>query len=209
MLMKKILVLAPHTDDGELGCGGTISRLLREESDVYYCAFSTAKESLPEGMPENTLELEVKEATKRLGINGKNLFIHTFPVRKLNFYRQDILEILIKLKTSVNPDTIFLPSPNDQHQDHLTVAAEGCRAFKDRTILAYELPWNNFEFKNQCFIKLGEEDVRRKIYSLNAYDSQKHRRYMSCKYIESWAITRGASINEDFAECFEVIRSIF
>lgn len=65
---KNVLVLAPHTDDGEFGAGGTIARLLAEGSNVYYAAFSTAKESVPEGMPENILEIEVKEATKRLGI---------------------------------------------------------------------------------------------------------------------------------------------
>ena len=66
-----ILILAPHTDDGELGCGGTISKYIEEGKNVYYAAFSTAKESLPKGMPDNTLELEVREATKRLGIPEK------------------------------------------------------------------------------------------------------------------------------------------
>ncbi len=47
--MKKILVLAPHTDDGEFGCGGTISKLVREGNDVFYVAFSSCEKSLPIG----------------------------------------------------------------------------------------------------------------------------------------------------------------
>ena len=47
--MRRVLVLAPHTDDAELGCGGTIARLLRDGVDVFVAAFSTAEESLPPG----------------------------------------------------------------------------------------------------------------------------------------------------------------
>ena len=45
--MNNILVLAPHTDDGELGCGGTISKFVKEGKNIYYVAFSTAEESVP------------------------------------------------------------------------------------------------------------------------------------------------------------------
>ena len=61
---KKAFVLAPHTDDGELGCGGTISKLIDSGVEVFYIAFSTAEESVPEGFPKNQLEFEVKKATK-------------------------------------------------------------------------------------------------------------------------------------------------
>jgi len=47
--MRRVLVLAPHTDDAELGCGGTIARLLTDGADVFVAAFSTAEESLPPG----------------------------------------------------------------------------------------------------------------------------------------------------------------
>ena len=49
--MKKVLVLAPHTDDGELGCGGTVARLLEEGCEVHFAVFSTCAESVPAGFP--------------------------------------------------------------------------------------------------------------------------------------------------------------
>ena len=59
---KKVLILAPHTDDGEIGCGGTIARFIEEGAEVYYVAFSSARKSLRErGLDENTLINEVKE----------------------------------------------------------------------------------------------------------------------------------------------------
>ena len=74
--MEKILILAPHTDDGELGCGGSIARFIEEGKDVYYAAFSTAEESVDPNLPKNILEIEVKNATKKLGIKKQNLFIY-------------------------------------------------------------------------------------------------------------------------------------
>jgi LmbE family N-acetylglucosaminyl deacetylase len=56
--------LAPHTDDGELGAGGFISKLVDEGAEVFYMAFSTAEESVPEGFPKDILKTEVKAATK-------------------------------------------------------------------------------------------------------------------------------------------------
>jgi LmbE family N-acetylglucosaminyl deacetylase len=44
--IRRMLVLAPHTDDGELGCGATISKLLRKNVEIYYVAFSSCEESL-------------------------------------------------------------------------------------------------------------------------------------------------------------------
>lgn len=70
---KNILVLAPHTDDGELGLGGTISRLIEDGKKVTYVAFSTAQQSVPEGFPKDILKTEVKQATQTLGIEPENL----------------------------------------------------------------------------------------------------------------------------------------
>lgn len=204
--MKNILVLAPHTDDGELGCGGAIARFLEEGADVTYVAFSTADQSLPEGMPKDTLAVEVKEATASLGIKSENLIIHKYEVRKLNYARQEILEDLIKLKRENNFDLVFMPSLNDIHQDHSTIANEGLRAFKNTTILGYELLWNNLQFGTQTFIKLDRKHIKKKIEALKCYRSQEGRDYISEDFITSHAVTRGVQIGCKYAEAFEVVR---
>lgn len=208
MKYRNILILAPHTDDGEFGCGGSIAKFLEQGSNVYYIAFSTAKESVPEGLSQDILEKEVKIATKRLGIKPENLIIYGFKVRKLNYIRQDILEELVKLKKDINPDLVFIPSPNDLHQDHSTVAMEGIRAFKQTSILAYEVPWNNLTFENQCFIKLDKKHIEKKTFALDAYNSQKTRFYAKGDFIVSLAKTRGVQVSTEYAEAFEVIRWI-
>ncbi|HEY2326527.1 MAG TPA: PIG-L family deacetylase, partial [Gaiellaceae bacterium] len=74
--VKRALVLAPHTDDGEFGCGGTMARLVEAGADVRYVAFSIATRSLPEGFAPDTLAREVKEATAEIGIPSANLTVH-------------------------------------------------------------------------------------------------------------------------------------
>ncbi len=205
---KKILVLAPHTDDGELGCGGLISKAVRQGATVFYAAFSTADESVPTTFPSNQLEIEVKQATAIIGIQPENLFIYKHTVRKLNYVRQEILEEMIKLRTQINPDIVILPSRNDIHQDHSTVTAEGIRAFKNCSILGYELIWNNLSFATDYFCVLIEDDIQRKINALAAYKTQEGKGYMSPDFIRSMATVRGTQINTMYAEAFEVIRWI-
>ena len=62
---QKALVLAPHTDDGEFGCGGTMARLVDAGCDVRYVAFSIATRSLPPGFPPDTLAREVARGDRR------------------------------------------------------------------------------------------------------------------------------------------------
>jgi LmbE family N-acetylglucosaminyl deacetylase len=203
---ENVLVLAPHTDDGEMGCGGTIARFIQEKKRVYYVAFSTAEQSVPPGFPGDILKTEVKKACHRLGILPENLIIFDYVVRKLNYVRQDILENLMKLKREMEVDLVLMPTPKDIHQDHSTVAIEGLRAFKNKTILGYELIWNNLSFNTDCFVRLQKSHVERKIEALGEYKSQSARDYMKPEFIRSWAKTRGVQIGAEYAEAFEVVR---
>jgi LmbE family N-acetylglucosaminyl deacetylase len=206
MINENILVLAPHTDDGELGCGGTIIRKIEEGYNVIYVAFSICTRSLPPHLDPFTLEKEVKKATRILGIKEKNVVLFDYDVRRFNEFRQDILEDLINLKKKYEPTLVFTPSPTDIHQDHQVISNEGLRAFKGTTILGYELPWNNISFNTRCFVKLQERHIIGKISALNAYESQKYRDYLNETFIRSLAVTRGVQIGVEFAESFEVIR---
>lgn len=199
-----VLVLAPHTDDGELGAGGFLSKLIANGASIDYIAFSNAAESLPVGFPTNTLNIEVTAALKRLGIN--NIEILNYPVRNFNKFRQNILDDLIRIRSKRKYDLVLLPSTSDIHQDHQVISQEGIRAFKHTSILGYELVWNSFDFKNQFYVKLDEFDVVNKINALREYKSQSHRAYMSEEFVRSLAYTRGLQVNHKYAECFEVVR---
>ena len=204
----RVLVLAPHTDDGEFGCGGTMARLVDAGADVRYVAFSIATKSLPEGFAPDTLAREVREATAELGIPEQNLTVHDFEVRTFPDRRQDILQALIGLWEEWRPDVVFQPSLHDVHQDHKTIAEEGLRAFKRTTILGYEIPWNNFDFAYQMYVALEQRHLERKVAALERYASQHHRRYANADYIWNLARVHGTNVNRDYAEVFQVYRIV-
>jgi LmbE family N-acetylglucosaminyl deacetylase len=205
---KKILVLAPHTDDLEFGCAGTVAKFIENNNEVYSAAFSACRISVKKEFPEDILITEIKAASSVIGIKEENLFLFDYNVRTFNFHRQEILDDILKLRDQIKPDIVFITALTDDHKDHYTIAQEGFRAFKFSSLLSYELPWNNLSFNTACFMKLDERHILKKIEAVQQYKSQAHRPYANEEFIRSLARTRGVQINTHYAECFEVIRWI-
>ncbi len=203
---KRILVLAPHTDDGELGAGGAVARLLEEGAEVFYAVFSTCEESVPAGFPKDILGREQLAAAASLGVGEDRVTFFHYPVRKFPAFRQEILEDMVKLNRTIRPDLVFAPSLHDVHQDHHTVAEEALRAFKKTGILGYEEPWNDLSFDNQIYITLEERHVRAKARAVACYASQGIRDYTSEDYLRSLAHCHGIQIGKQYAEVFETVR---
>lgn len=202
---KKILLLAPHPDDPEYACGGSIARWA-EDNELFYAAFSPCKQSLPEGFPEDTLFKELKASAEGLKIPAENIFTYDFPVRNFPQHRQEILETLVQLRKTINPDIVVLPNSNDIHQDHRVIHDEGIRAFKHASMIGYELPWNNITFTANFHVKLSKENLNTKWDAICAYKSQEVRAYKSPEFFEGLARVRGMQVGSEFAEAFELIR---
>lgn len=211
MIKKKgqtILVVSPHTDDAELGCGASIARFINEGYRIVYASFSLCKDSIPAGYAADTLEKEVKKATVKLGIDKNNLLLFDYPVRHFSEYRQAILDDLLQLSKKFKPVMVFIPASADIHQDHTVINTEAMRAFKHTCIYGYEMPWNTFSFTGTTFITINHLQLGKKINALAQYQSQQHRPYMKASFIESLATVRGVQSGATYAECFETIRSI-
>ncbi len=206
MNFKRAMVLAPHTDDGELGCGGAIARMIEEGTEVFYSAFSLCEQSVPPPFEPDTLKFELLNAMKTFGIPEERVFIQNYEVRRFPEYRQDILQNIIDVKRKVQPDIVFMPCLEDVHQDHQVVAKEGLRAYKDRTLISYELPWNNLNLSTSTFVRLEKRHIDKKIEALQCYKSQAGRAYSKPEFTESLARTRGVQIGCEFAEVFETVR---
>ena len=164
---------------------------------------------MPPDFPPNALKKEFEEVLSYLGLDKKNSLIMDYKVRKLSEVRQEVLENLVNIRKSFIPDIVIGPSLNDFHQDHGVVAQEMIRAFKTScSILCYELPWNHVEFKTQFFVKLNETQIESKLNMLECYKTQlvAKRNYFTKEFIKGLARVRGAQINHDFAEAFEVVR---
>lgn len=211
MQWQRVLILAPHTDDAELACGGSIARLSEEGVEVIVAAFSTAQDSLPAEAPAGLLRSEFLHAMQSLKVPETSVLVYDYPVRRFSYQRQEILEDLVQLRRRLTPDAVLLPTGSDIHQDHQVINAEGRRAFKTATVWGYELPWNHVSFTAQAFITLRPRHVEAKWTALQAYQSQVElkRPYFSREFVESLARVRGLQAAVEFAEAYEVIRILW
>jgi len=206
-MFSRILVLSPHTDDGEIGAGGTIARFVEEGKEIYYVAFSSCEASVPKGFPEDVLKIECKKATSILGIKPENVILLEYEVRTFPLHRQEILDDMLALNRQIKPELVLVPSSNDIHQDHQVIYAEALRAFKkNASIWGYEHPWNNLTFTTDIFVKLEKRHIKKKIDAMKQYESQNFRSYFDEKYIKALAYMRGTQVDYPFAETFELIR---
>ena len=204
---KRALFIAPHTDDVELGCGATLARCIEECDSVTVVVFSIATQSLPKNSVPDRLKQEFINAMEVYGLPIKNLHIYDFPVRRLNYFRQDILDNLIKLRNAIDPNLVFTPALGDVHQDHEVISQESIRAFKSATVLGYELPWNHFHFQSRAFIDVTCDHLHMKIAALKAYETQveKGRPYFDNDFIMGLAKVRGVQQGSQYAEAFDLI----
>ncbi|MCP3684364.1 MAG: PIG-L family deacetylase, partial [bacterium] len=122
---KRALIIAPHFDDVELGCGGAIQRLVWHDCDIH-CVI-VAK--------DDVRKKEFEKAAEILGITSFEYL--DFPDTFLDTKRQEILNKFRDIKNRICPDIVFCPSEKDLHQDHATVGKEAMREFRDTTLLAY------------------------------------------------------------------------
>ena len=194
---KRALILSPHTDDAELGCGGTISKMVEDGWNVHVIYFSAVGDRYP------NLAEEAANSGKILGVSHEIL---DFETRFFPRDRQAILQTLYDHSRKKGYDIVFTPTTTDIHQDHGVVTSEAKRAFRDCTLLGYELPWNNLEVTLNCFIPLEERHIKKKILALECYDSQKHNPYFNEKFFRSVVKMRGIQLSSPFAEGFETIK---
>lgn len=202
--MKTILVIGPHTDDIELGCGALVHKVIRERGDASIICISLSHHFEHPVTRENTDLLEEWHAScKVLGVSRKSHY--EFKARNFDKMRQDILQTFIDIKKMYNPDIVIVPCTKDVHQDHQVVTIEAIRAFKNCTILGYILPWNIIgHITPTCFVEVFDIDVQAKVKAFSKFTSQVSRPYTD--KLEAVAITTGAYIEKPYAEGFEAIR---
>lgn len=193
--MPSALILSPHTDDGELGCGGTIAKLVERNWQVHMLYFTACD--------RDVLEEEAQHSGTILGVTHEIL---DFKVRHFPRDRQQVLQTLYDLSRQQSYELVFTPATTDLHQDHGVVTTEAKRAFRSSTLLGYELPWNNLAVTLNGFVALEPRHVERKLAALDCYDSQKHNPYFNPDFFRAVLRTRGVQLATEYAEGFEVIK---
>ena len=197
---KKVLIISPHPDDGILGCGATIAKLLEEGAEVKYVILSWAGQGF-------TNE-EIKNALKTLGIKESQQLLLNYEVRNFPYCSSAIREELRGIRESFKPNLILCHNSHDIHQDHQIASQEAFRVFREESLWGYVLPWNLREFKFDMFYIIEKKHLDIKLVSLKKLISQQERFYYNPQKIEAEAITFGMFRRKEYAEAFEILSQI-
>ena len=202
---QRVLVLAAHTDD-EIGCAGTILRLLEEGAKVRYLALSACEDSVPEEFPASTLRDECARSMSILGVD--DFAVLNYSVRTLPAYRQGVLERLVDIRRNWEPHLVLCPATGDLHQDHEVVTKEALRAFRRSSVWGYEMPQNVVSWKASLVVELRGSLLAKKVEAMGMYASQEFRGFHSEEFIYGWATMRAAQHRcvSQYAEVFEALR---
>jgi len=202
---KNVLIFSPHTDDAELGCGGTISMMRRNNINVSVVIFSDAKISQPEGY---SLKNECESSLMELDVNSFS--IYGFETRSFRKKSDEISKLIYEKYNEMKPDLVICPCSSDKHPDHHVVYRETVRICRT-SIIGFELQHNHSNIENPLFIKLENIDIMNKIKSLSLYKSQVQvlkRPYFETSIIKGSAEIRGIQCDVKVAEMFQAINII-
>ena len=196
-----VLCLGAHSDDIEIGCGGTILRLIAErpETRIHWVVFSADDER----------ELEARKSADDFVAGAASSVVTVHRFRESYFpYIAEIKDAFEMLKREVNPNVVFVHRRNDDHQDHRTVAALTWNTFRDHLIAEYEVPKYEGDLGNpNMFVPLRTEHAERKIELLtHHFGSQRSKRWFRAETFRGLLALRAVECNAPtgFAEAFHV-----
>jgi len=198
-----VLVLGAHPDDFELGCAGTIIKY-RANFSLHIAIFSDRMDT---GEARNMKELN--KSLSVLDIPRSRVDIFDIPTRIFYEYRAKIRHILLSLQEKHNIDIVFCPSLHDLHQDHVALAEETLRIFREKSVLSYEILRSSSGFNPQLSVELNEKIVNLKLKACSSYLSQLSSTrsggyYFKHDVLKGHMFTRGGQYGFKFAEAFEV-----
>jgi len=204
MLNGKILVLSPHADDGEIGCGGTIAKKLALGHKVYWIVFSNYRLS---DKSYDIVKEELIESMMALGVVSWKLldFVDTQFESSMRKVRQTIYGIIANYK----PDIIYVPVESSGHEDHraVTIATKDVVNRKNITVLGY--PILGDDFSPNEFEPLDTEYVDKKMDAIMCYKSQEKARVWFNRRNMMTTVTAWASrTSYQYVEAFEVIKRV-
>jgi len=221
--VNKILIIAPHPDDETIGCGGTLLKHIKQGDKVYWLIITSMH--IDDGWNIHDIknrEHEIKKVAKEFLFS--EVIELNYPTTKLDSIpMSDIVFSISNIMKKIQPSTVYLPNPTDIHTDHQIVFKAGYSCTKSfrypyvKKILIYEtLSETDFAsnvsdrpFSPNIFINI-DNYVDKKTDIMKIYNNQIEKRPFprSIDNIIALATLRGSSSNCNFAEGFQLVKSI-
>ena len=196
----KVIFLGAHSDDIEIGCGGTILRLIQEnpEIDVTWVVFSALGERGNEA---------IKSAEEFLrDVNHKQVLVYEYKDSYFPYSGAEIKDIFERLKRDLAPDLIFTHYRHDLHQDHRLLCELTWNTWRDHLILEYEIPKYDGDLASPNFFVALDESLREKKIELlmRYFQTQTNKHWFSPETFDALLRLRGVECKSPggYAEAF-------
>jgi N-acetylglucosamine malate deacetylase 1 len=152
---------------------------------------------------------EKDKSMKILGLSKIPCIVHDIPTRIFHDFRSKIRNILYDIAVNSEVDVVFTPPIHDIHQDHIILAEEVIRLFRERTIFGYEVVRSRYDFMPNMHVELSKKIVDLKIRAAQSYKSQWSTTksggyYFARDVMKSLMRARGAQYGLEYAEAFAV-----
>ncbi len=161
--VKRVLCLGAHSDDIEIGCGGTVLRMIEHSKSIefYWLVLSSN--------PSRAKEAERSANAFMSGARHKTIVVKSFRDGFLPYIGAPVKEVFEEIKTSFVPDVIFTHFREDLHQDHRMVCELTWNTFRNHFILEYEVPKYDADLRSpNFFVPLSDGQARKKVNSADA-----------------------------------------
>lgn len=180
----RVLLLGAHSDDIEIGCGGTILKLVSQSAhlEAHWYVFGASGQRAKEASASANLFLD--------GVTNKKIEIKGFRDGFFPYQGGEIKEIFEGMKREIHPDIIFTHYRNDLHQDHRLISELTWNTFRDHLILEYEIPKYDGDLGSpNLFVQLDESTCRLKVERiLSVFKSQNQKHWFTEDVF--WALLR-------------------
>jgi LmbE family N-acetylglucosaminyl deacetylase len=196
----KILCLGSHSDDIEIGCGGTILRLAEQypDSTLHWVVFSAT------GVRASEAQCAARRFSSSATLAGP--FLKSFRDGFLPFEGAAVKAVFEELKNEISPDVIFTHNRKDAHQDHRLVSELTWNTFRNHLILEYEIPKYDGDLgQPSFFVPLETQTCQNKVQLIiETFQSQRSKHWFQAETFLSLMRLRGMECNapSGYAEAF-------
>jgi LmbE family N-acetylglucosaminyl deacetylase len=205
--IKRVLCLGAHSDDIEIGCGGTVLELIRRHPglEVYWAVFSGNAQRRREARASARAFLK---GAKVRGIDTASFRESYFPVQWAA-----IKNCVEKLRREFEPDLVFTHYRDDRHQDHRVLSDLAWNTFRNHVVLEYEIPKYDGDLGvPNVFMPLGEDVCRKKIeYLCQFFRTQSNKHWFTEDTFHALLRLRGieCAAESRYAEAFYGRKLVF
>src|SRR6266581_1078093 len=195
-----VLCLGAHSDDIEIGCGGTILRLAQQYPNCVFHWVVFSAQGVRAGEAQRGAALFAGTCAVR------GPLLKSFQDGFMPFVGAEVKAVFEELKQAVSPDLIFTHNRRDAHQDHRLLAELTWNTFRDHLVLEYEIPKYDGDMgQPSVFVPLDADVCQKKVrYILDTFQSQHTKRWFEESTFFSLMRLRGMECNapSGYAEAF-------